>query len=160
MIRPRRSIPKRDPIHLTKEGFDSFQKELNSLVQERKPAVLKLSEARNLGDLSENGLYTAAKANLRRIDGRIFFLKNVLKYSQVPDKDTKGIVSIGSTVEIMIELIRKKYTLVGDFEANPSENKISYKSPIGSVIFGRKTGDILQFVSPEGVKQVKILSVE
>lgn len=160
MTRIKRIIPRRDPIHLTKEGFDSFQKELQSLADERKPAVLKLAEARSLGDLSENGLYTAAKANLRRIDGRIFFLKNVLKYSQVPDQDRSGIVSIGSIVEIMIELARKKYKLVGDFEANPSENKISYKSPIGSVIFGKKKGDIVQFTSPEGVKQVKILSVE
>lgn len=155
----KRFTPKRELVNLTKEGFDLFQKELVSLAEERKAAVLKLSEARNLGDLSENGLYTAAKANLRRIDGRMFFLKNVLKRSQVSKKES-GIVSIGSVVEIIIELSKKKYQLVGDFEANPSDNKISYKSPIGAVIFGRKKGDIVQFTSPEGIKQVKILSVE
>lgn len=156
----KRPVPRFDPLHLTKDGFDAFQKELGHLAEERKAAVLKLSEARNLGDLSENGLYTAAKANLRRIDGRIFFLKNVLKRSQVPDKKNDGLVAIGSRVEIMIELAHKTYQLVGDFEADPSKNKISYKSPIGSVIFGKKRGDIVQFMSPEGQKQVKILSVE
>ena len=153
------SPPKLAPFHLTQAGFDEFQKELVQLAETRKEAVLKLTEARNLGDLSENGLYTAAKGRLRGIDGRMLFLKSLLKRTIVPQKDT-GIVSIGSVVSIRIGSLEKKYELVGDFEASPSENKISYKSPLGAVIFGRKVRDTVTFISPNGEKNVTILSVE
>lgn len=148
-----------DPIYLTKTGFDLFQKELDELSHSRKEAVLKLTEARNLGDLSENGLYTAAKARLRGIDSRILFLKNVLKRAQVPGKD-KSVASIGAVIKLKIGSLEREYKLVGDFEANPSENRISYKSPLGSVILGRKVGDQVIFVSPNGEQSVKIIAIE
>lgn len=137
-------------IRFTKEGLDKIRTEYENLLLERKPAVQTLKAARELGDLSENGLYHAAKANLRSIDGRIRRLSNMIKLAEVI-----------SLPKITVEENRKRtvYEIVGDFEANPSKNKISANSPIGRSILGRKAGDKVEIQTPSGKRLLTILRV-
>src|SRR5690349_8071529 len=87
-------------IPVTKEGFENLKQKLADLKSERPSAVKTLSEARAMGDLSENGLYTAAKARLRGIDSEIFRVEMQIKLADIME-GSKNEVKIGSRVEVI-----------------------------------------------------------
>lgn len=136
-------------IPVTKEGFEKLQNELKRLQNERPQAVKTLAEARAMGDLSENGLYTAAKARLRSIDNEMFRLEIQIKLADIRESE-KDTVGIGSTVTISQGGTQNTYQIVGDYEANPQERKISQHSPLGKVLMGRKTGEKVNMHAPKG----------
>lgn len=136
-------------IPFTKEGLEEVKKELEGLKKSRPEAVLKLAEARGMGDLSENGLYTAAKARLRSMDSRIFQLSMQIKLADIVNSNNSDVVSLGSTVEIEYKNQKKLFHLVGDYEANPQERKISQHSPIGKALLGKKVGDEVKVQTPK-----------
>src|SRR3990167_5327534 len=96
-------------IKFTKEGLSQIQKEHDALEESRPAAVRELSRARELGDLSENGLYHAAKANLRSIDSRMRRLSNMIKLADVLSSPKFLLEEDGNKIE---------YEIVGDFEAD------------------------------------------
>lgn len=145
-------------IPVTKEGFKKLQENLKKLQEERPAAVKTLAEARAMGDLSENGLYTAAKARLRSIDSEMFRTEIQIKLADIRESDSDR-VSIGSTVVVSQEDLKTTYQIVGDYEANPLEKKISQHSPLGRVLMGRKAGDMVNFEAPKGTISYKILSI-
>lgn len=145
-------------IAVTKEGFDSLVKELENLKKERPQAVKNLSEARNMGDLSENGLYTAAKARLRSLDSQIFRIEMQIKLADVLE-GTKDVVGVGSKVVVDDGSKEVEFTIVGDFEANPMERKISQKSPLGKALLSKKVGEIAIFEAPKGEISYRIVSI-
>lgn len=122
-------------------------------------AVKNLSEARNLGDLSENGLYTAAKARLRSIDSQIFRTEIQIKLADVKEGRNKASIDIGS--KVIVAGINKTHTfrIVGDFESDPKNGKISQHSPLGKVLMRKKEGDTVIFKAPKGEITYKILEV-
>lgn len=146
-------------IPVTKEGFEKLQKELESLKLDRPNAVKTLAEARSLGDLSENGLYTAAKARLRSIDSQIFRLEMQIKLADIVFSKGQKTVGIGSSVVVDDGVSTKTFHIVGDFEASPKEGKISQHSPLGKALIGRKTGDLVSFEIPSGKVSYTIKSV-
>ncbi|KKQ96088.1 MAG: Transcription elongation factor GreA [Candidatus Levybacteria bacterium GW2011_GWB1_39_7] len=137
-------------VKFTKEGFDNLKAEYEKLLKERPEAVGTLKAARELGDLSENSLYHTAKANLRSIDSRLGRLSNMIKLATVvrPKKFT-------------VEQDGKKvvYEIVGDFEANPADKKISANSPIGNALIDKKIGDHVSIKTPKGKITIKILKI-
>lgn len=145
-------------IPVTKEGFKKLQENLKKLQEERPAAVKTLAEARAMGDLSENGLYTAAKARLRSIDSEMFRTEIQIKLADIRESDSDR-VGIGSTVVVSQEDLKTTYQIVGDYEANPLEKKISQHSPLGRVLMGRKAGDMVNFEAPKGTISYKILSI-
>lgn len=145
-------------ITFTKEGFGEIKKELEDLVSSRKDAVLTLSAARALGDLSENGLYTAAKARLRSIDTEINRRKYYLKVGVVKTAG-KEMVGVGSSVKVTNEGKVRVFYLVGDYESNPAENKISQNSPIGRALMGKRVGNNIQVETPAGRVVFKIQKI-
>lgn len=145
-------------IPVTKEGFKKLQEELLQLQKERPAAVKTLADARSMGDLSENGLYTAAKARLRSIDSQLFRLEIQIKLADIIE-GRRDLVTIGSSVKVKNEETEFIYHIVGDYEANPVERKISQHSPLGKVLIGRKIGDTVNFVAPKGVITYKIISI-
>lgn len=149
--------PKRIPV--TKEGFEQLNQELAKLQQERPQAVKTLAEARAMGDLSENGLYTAAKARLRSIDSQIFRLDIQIKLADIVEANNKGIVGIGNSVVLKGKDGEKKFQIVGDYEANPAESKISQHSPLGRAVVGKREGDEVKFETPSGVTRYKIVKI-
>ena len=146
-------------IPVTKEGFEKLQNELIELKKSRPGAVKTLSEARSMGDLSENGLYTAAKARLRSIDSQMFRIETQIKLADIIESGGTGIVTIDSKVKVSDGNIEKTFHIVGDYEANPLENKISQHSPLGRALIGKKVGETARFYAPKGLISYVILSI-
>ena len=117
---------------LTQEGFQNLESELNELKNTKRPtAVDRLAKARSMGDLSENSEYTASKEELSFIDGRILEIEEILKTAEVVDTKTDNhTVSIGNKIVVQTNDALEEYTIVGEFEADPLNKKLSASSPI------------------------------
>lgn len=146
-------------IPFTKEGFAKLERKLKHLKADRPGAVKELARARELGDLSENGLYTAAKARLISIDNSIFRTEMTIKLADVVENTDSSIISIGSRVTVTDGNQKITYELVGDTETYPKENKISQHSPIGRALIGKKENEEIIFELPAGKKNLRILKI-
>lgn len=155
---------KQREFFLTGEGFLELETELNYLKTDKREEVLNaLKEARALGDLSENAEYDSAREEQGKLEARIKEIEYILEHSTIieEDKTEDGVVSIGSTVGLQYvdEDDVEEYRIVGSQEADPFNNKISNESPIAAAILNKKIGDVVEVSSPDGVYQVKIVSV-
>jgi transcription elongation factor GreA len=128
-------------VFLTKNGYDNFKKELDLLTENRKEAVKSLTRARDMGDLSENGFYKAARHELSTIDRRIRELTYMLKYAKIIENPSSGIAGLGSSVVVVINGEERIYRIVGRYEANPKMGMVSNESPIGKILLGKKAGE-------------------
>lgn len=146
---------------MTQTGYDEIETEIEQLKQDRPAKIQALQAARALGDLSENAEYSSAKRDLRRLEGRLRFLNKQLQYAQVVTPSTGDTVEIGSvvTLEFLDDHDQVTYTVVGKQEANIQKQKISFDSPLGSVIMHKKTDTTVTVTSPNGSYQVKILTI-
>ena len=150
-------IIKRIPV--TREGFENLHRELKKLQDDRPQAVKNLAEARGMGDLSENGLYTAAKSRLRSIDSQLFRLDIQIKLADIIEATNNGIATIDKKVKVTDGTNERVFHLVGDYEASPMEGKISQNSPLGRALMGKKVGETAKFEAPKGNISYKILSI-
>ena len=152
-------------IYLTEEGLQELRHEYEELTKIRRPQILeRLSDARNQGDLSENAEYTAAKDELSFLDGRIDELEELLKQAVLIKEDDKkvngkSVVSLGSTVIVHIDGQKEEFTVVGEWEADPTEKKISDASPLGKKLIGQCVGDTIEVEAPAGKLTYKIVSI-
>lgn len=149
-------------IQLTKEGLENLQNEYQDLKDKKRPAAVeRLQKARAMGDLSENSEYSAAKEELALVEGRIQELEGILKNVEVTGHhSTNQIVEIGNTVIVENEGEQHEFLIVGEFEADPLNGKLSQTSPIGSALFGKKVGDIIEIEIPAGKTTYKIVSIK
>lgn len=147
-------------IIFTKEGLENLKKELQDLETQRKEAVFNLKTAREMGDLSENAAYKAARSKLSSIDHRIRYLKKVISQAQVVSKSQSDVVDIGSYVTISTNGETIKYQIVGSHEADLTKNKISNFSPIGHALINHKVNDIVEIMTPSGKIYYKIIDVD
>jgi transcription elongation factor GreA len=151
-------------IYLTKEGLEELKKEHVELTTVKRPDVLeRLSQARNMGDLSENAEYVAARDDLSFIDGRIEELEELLKQAvliQEPHGKGSHTVKLGSTVLVNIKGKKEEFTLVGEWEADPGEKKISHESPLGKALIGKGVGEKVEVEAPAGTLSYTIVSVK
>src|ERR1035437_1547247 len=145
-------------VLFTKQGFESLKKDLETEIAKRPLAVESLKRGREMGDLSENGLYKAAKMELGSIDRQIRHLKNLVVYGRISDPKNSNSIQLGHLVTVETENGKKEFIIVGEWEANTKENKISLKSPIGHNLMGRKVGDSIEIKTPQGNIFYKILS--
>ena len=145
-------------IFFTKAGLEKVKKEYKALTEKRKGAVETLKRAREMGDLSENGLYKAAKFELGNIDRALRQLSHYINKGVLAAKPT-GTIGIGSEVTLTEEGKKKEFFIVGDIEANPSENKISSNSPLGKALMNGKIGETVGVETPGGKKSYKIISI-
>ncbi len=114
------------------------------------------------GDLSENADYTSAKEDQAFVEGRILELESILSNVKIIDnmKRGGGVVNIGSTVKIQEENFEPEvYQIVGSQEADPVKGKISYQSPIGSALYQKRVGDVVNADTPNGKITFKILEI-
>ncbi len=153
-------------IYLTKEGLAELRKEHDQLLNKRRPDVLeRVSAARNMGDLSENAEYVAARDELSFIDGRIAELEELLReVSVIHGGNGKGsshkAVKLGSMVTLHIAGKKEVFMVVGEWEADPAEKKISHESPLGKALMGKKIGDVAEVEAPAGRIVYKIVDVK
>lgn len=143
-------------IYLTKEGFAELKKEYEELTKIKRPEVLeRVSQARDLGDLSENAEYVAAREELSFIDGRIGELEELLKQaSLIHEANGKtgahAAVKLGSTVTLHVGGKKEVFTVVGEWEADPADKKISHESPLGKALMGKHVGEKVEVEAPAG----------
>ena len=149
-------------LYLTQEGLDELKKELDELIQVKRPEVINaLKDARAQGDLSENAEYDAARQEQAIVESRIKELESMLERAVVITKVDTDVVSIGTkvTLEYVDDDDTEEYSIVGSSEADPFTNKISNESPIARAIMGLKVGSVVSVDSPNGKYSVKILAI-
>lgn len=148
---------------LTEEGLNDLKKELDELINVKRPANLKaIKEARALGDLSENADYDAAKNDQAELEGRIKKIEKMLENYEIIENKSSDKVELGSTVEIKYvdDDETDEYKIVGSQEADPFMSKISNESPIAKALLNRKVGDIVEVESPNGVYKIEITGIK
>lgn len=153
------NMQKPQSIIFTQEGYDQLVAEKTKLQQERPAAVEDLAKARAMGDLSENGYYKSARTKLSFVDSQIRHLTYLIQHAKIKTKTMSDIVDIGMTVTISDGTLEKTYTIVGGYESNPSEGKISHHSPLGKALLGKKVGENASFTTLQGTKTYSILSI-
>ena len=150
-------------IYLTKDGLADLKKEYEELTKVKRPEVVtRVSDARNQGDLSENAEYVAAREELSFIDGRIDELEELLKQvSLIEEGGSKSgsAVALGSEVTLKINDKQEVYRVVGEWEADPAEKKISHESPLGKALIGKQIGESIEVEAPAGKIHYTIVSV-
>jgi len=146
---------------LTKDGLIDLKKELEVLVAAKRPGVVKrLSDARDLGDLSENSDYISGKEELNFVDGRIAELEEVLNnVSVVSGGTSKSGVQIGNKVTVKIDSTIHEFHVVGEWEADPKLKKISHESPLGKALLDKKVGEVVEVDAPAGKIKYTIVKI-
>lgn len=151
-------------IYLTKDGLEELKAEYEELTKKKRPDVVaRLAAARDQGDLSENAEYSAARDELSFIDGRIDELEELLRQVELieePKKGSKTVVTLGSTVTVHLGKKQEDFTVVGEWEADPAEKKISDQSPLGKALMGKAIGEKIEVEAPAGKILYTILSVK
>ncbi len=143
-------------IYFTKEGLAALKKEHDELTKVRRPGVLeRVSQARSMGDLSENAEYVAAREELSFIDGRIDELEELLRQASIIHEggkkgSAKTPVKLGSKVTLAIGGKKENFMVVGEWEADPAAKKISHQSPLGKALLGKKVGEKAEVEAPAG----------
>ena len=143
---------------LTPEGLDKLKQELEELKGKRMAITEKIALARELGDLSENADYDAARNEQARIEARISEIENIMKNVKIIKTTSEDIVNIGKTVRVRFlesKEIKELY-LVGSIEADPKTRKISVESPIGKAMINHAEGDTVEVKTETG----RIFSIE
>lgn len=149
-------------VQLTQEGFQLLKKELDTLKKERLPlAIDKLQKARSMGDLKENNAYSSARDELSLMEGRVQEIEEILKNVEVINQSVNANeISIGAHVTIEVEGNREQFHIVGEYEADPMNKKVSHTSPIGQALIGKKIGDTVQVEIPSGKIIYKIIEIK
>src|SRR3989339_1804086 len=146
---------------LTQKGFDDLKIEHEDLLKNKKPkAIERLSKARSMGDLSENSEYSAAKEELAFVEGRVQEIEAILKTVEVVENHASGNkIEVGTSVTVEIDGKKELFQIVGEFEADPMNKKLSQTSPIGQALVGKKAGDWVEVKVPAGKIKYKIVEI-
>lgn len=153
-------------VLLTQEGLEDLKKEYEELVKVKRPEIVqRVSDARDMGDLSENAEYSAAREELSFIDGRIEEIEELMKKAVVvkEEKSANGknkSIAIGSKVNLKVEGKTETYTVVGEWEADPIARKISHESPLGKALLGKEPGTVVEVEAPAGKVVYTVVSVQ
>ena len=148
---------------MSQEKFEELTKELDELRTTRRREVAEqLEYARSLGDLSENAEYQEAREMQAAVEERIGKIESILKNAKIIKGGKSDGVEMGSLVAVQKigSDDKHSYTIVGAEEANIIEGKVSYHSPLGAALLGKKKGDEFSFHTPKGTQKYKILKVE
>ncbi|PIR58306.1 MAG: transcription elongation factor GreA [Parcubacteria group bacterium CG10_big_fil_rev_8_21_14_0_10_35_15] len=152
----------------TNEGLEALKKELQILIDNKRPKIIeRVSRARDFGDLSENAEYSNAREELALIEGRIDELENLISRAKVINsKQLKGSknsvkeITIGCRVTITMNGTENIFTIVGEWEADPMNKKISHNSPLGKALLGKKIGEQVEIEAPAGKVLYSIKKIE
>ena len=153
-----------DKVPMTHAGYAALESELKLRQQEERPRIIQaISDARSLGDLSENAEYHSAKEAQSHNEGRILELESLLGRADIIDvsKLSGSTVKFGATVKLLDEDTEeaKTYQIVGETEADVRSGKVSITSPIARALIGKTVGDTVEVHTPGGGKSYEIVSV-
>ena len=150
---------------MTSLGYELIQDELKKLINEDRPNIIAaIAEARSHGDLSENAEYQYAKEQQSLIEGKIQELESTVALAEIIDvsKLSGNEIKFGATVEILDEESKKKskYQIVGEYESDIENKKLSITSPLARGLIGKTVEDNVEINSPKGLKSYTILSIK
>ncbi len=150
-------------IPITKEGYERLKKEREYLIAKKRPELLKaIEEARAHGDISENAEYDAAKEEYQFLQKRIAEIEKMLENSEIVEHDgSLSVCTFGSMVKLKnLETDEVfLYKIVGPFESDVKQGKISITSPLGRALIGKSVGEEVRFSAPGGEKVYQILEI-
>jgi len=150
---------------LSLERQKELEKELDYLVKvKRKEISQSLSESSSLGDLSENAEYQEAKEEQLRNEQRIAEIEDLLSHAVVISDSCKKRSNVEVGCFVLVKRLRsnfeEKYQIVGSEDVDPLAGKISYESPLGSALLGKKKGHTVRVLTPRGEMRYTIVEVE
>lgn len=146
-------------IPFTRAAYQQMQARFAQLQVLREEVTGRLKIAREMGDLSENGAYQYAKFELGNIGREMRRLRHLLKHGVITEKKSTGVVDFGSTVTLQSDRGQLEFMLVSEHESDPVKGKLSLQSPIGQAVVGKKAGETLLVVTPQGSVQYVVKSV-
>lgn len=152
-----------DSQYFSKEGLEKLKEEYeNRTGALRAEIAVRIKEAKEQGDLSENAEYTEAKEAQSLNEGRIEELKVILDNAVLIGNGTSkgGVVTVGSRIAVQTGKDAREFTIVGAAEADPGNGKISNESPLGAAFIGQKKGDKVSVRTPKGEIEYKITDVK
>ena len=149
---------------ISKEGFEKYKAEWEQLKYVERPAMIaQVQAAAAEGDRSENAAYTYGRMRVREIDRRLRELDRILDGAQIIESSAPedGSIRFGATIKLIDKKTHreKTYSIVGEKEIDPLKGRISMKSPIGTALVGKKTGETVQVQAPRGMIVYEILEV-
>lgn len=150
---------------ISKEGFEKFKTEWETLKYQERPAMQKqVSDAAAEGDRSENAAYTYGRMRLREIDRRLRELDKILDGARIVEKKSPvdGSIRFGAQIQLKEEKTAKikTYSIVGNEEIAPLQGKISMKSPLGMALLGKKVNEKITVKTPRGDLTYLIIEVQ
>ena len=148
--------------YLTKEKFKELTEELNILKTEKRTKIAaELEYAKSLGDLSENAEYHEAREEQGALEDRISQLETILASAEIVEVHHSNTVEIGSKATITKQGSKdsRVFTIVGSEEINTEAGKISFKSPLGSALLGKKKGEEFTVKTPGGDVTYTVVSI-
>lgn len=156
---PARSAP--EPVHVSADGLEKLQAELHELVTIQRPEIIsRVKAARELGDLSENADYEAARKEQSFAEGRIRTLEEMIRRAVIIEAQVGGDrVVLGSTVVVEAFGETVEYTIVGPTEANPAAGRVSAASPLGQALMGARAGSDVVVHAPRGDATYRVLEI-
>lgn len=148
---------------LTAKGFEKLLAERARLLAERESLVQRLRAALETGSASpENGEYLNARHELELLDRRLITVEQRLYDAEIVDPRPDGEVDLGERVTVL-DLERgetSEYAVVGAGEADPVAGAVSYASPIGRALLGRRVGDVVEVAAPAGRRRLEIVELD
>lgn len=154
-----------EQVPVTKIGFEKLTKELHDLTSVQRPNVIAaIAVAREHGDLKENAEYHAAREQQSFIEGRIRELESISGHAQIidPAELSGDTVRFSATVTVVDEDTdaEETYQIVGDYESDMENGKLSISAPVARALIGKSEGDSVAVKTPKGTRDYEILKVE
>jgi len=148
---------------MTRAGYERLRQEMEHTMRVVRPKVVKgIADAAAEGDRSENAEYIYGKKHLREIDKRLQYLSQILGSARIVHENsmTGDAVCFGATVVLDDDTgKRKKWTIVGEGEADAKEGTIAWNSPLGRALMGKKVGDFAEVDRPSGILEVHVVGL-
>ncbi len=148
--------------YVSRAKHEELRKELDELrTGRRREVAARLEFAKSLGDLAENAEYHAAREDQAELEDRIAQIENTLKVAEIVAEKHTSTVGVGSRVAVTKTggAGEQTYLIVGSEEANLDEAKISYQSPLGSALLGKKKGEHFTITTPKGKADYQVVNI-
>ena len=152
-----------EKLPMLAEGYERLIAELKALREERPKIVDAIEEARAHGDLSENAEYHSAKERQGQVEASIADLEDRVSRAQIIDPTTLSgdRIVFGATVTLLDDADKPvRYQIVGPYEADAKVGRISYNSPLGRALIGRRVEDEIEVTVPSGDRYYVVQQIE
>jgi transcription elongation factor GreA len=147
-------------IQLSTDYYEKIQQRYTQLQAYREEVLVRLQDAREKGDLKENGAYTAARFELSDTDRELRKLSYLLRYGVATEAKQTEQAGFGNTVTVRAGTVERAFTLVSRHEADPRAHKLSVESPLGRQLVGKKMGDSFEVEAPAGTVTYRVIKIE